>query len=253
MVHSDLLVSLGAALVAAFAGGFLAARLRLPTIVGYLLAGVVIGPFTPGFTADPDVAAQLAEIGVVLLMFGVGIHFTLRDLLAVRRIADPGAVGQIVVVTALGAGAALAWGWRPGEALVLGLAISVASTVVLLHTHEDRAMLDSVQGHIAVGWLIVQDLFTVLALVLLPTLAVPLGGEALNGGGGNPLLAVGLALVKAAAFVLAMLVIGMRVFPWLLVQVARQGSRELFTLAVLAIALGVALGSAELFGVSLAL
>ena len=253
MVHSDLLTSLVAALVVAFLGGFLAARLRLPAIVGYLLAGVAIGPFTPGFSADPNIASELAEIGVILLMFGVGIHFSLRDLLAVRRIAVPGAIGQITAATALGAGAAMLWGWRPGEALVLGLAISVASTVVLLRALEDRGVLDSVQGHVAVGWLIVEDLFTVLVLVLLPALALPLGGTAPAGEGGNALLDLTLALGKAAAFVLVMLIAGARVLPWVLTQVARTGSRELFTLAVLAIALGVALGSAEFFGVSLAL
>jgi CPA2 family monovalent cation:H+ antiporter-2 len=253
MANSDLLVSLVVALVVAFAGGFLAARLRLPPIVGYLLAGVVIGPFTPGFTADPDVAAELAEIGIVLLMFGVGIHFSLRDLLAVRGIAVPGALGQVAVATMLGALVALLWGWTPGEAIVLGLAVSVASTVVLLRALEDRGVLDSVQGHVALGWLIVQDTFTVLVLVLLPALAAPLGGEAPDGGSRDALSALGLALIKAAAFVAGMLFIGVRVIPWLLVQVARLGSRELFTLAVLAIALGVALGSSELFGVSLAL
>jgi CPA2 family monovalent cation:H+ antiporter-2 len=253
MAHSNLLFSLVAALVVAFAGGFLAARLRLPPIVGYLLAGVAIGPFTPGFTADPDVAAELAEIGIVLLMFGVGIHFSLRDLLAVRGIAVPGAVGQIAVATTLGATVALLWGWTPGEAIVLGLAVSVASTVVLLRALEDRGALNSVQGHVAIGWLIVQDTFTVLVLVLLPALAVPLGGEAPDGSGGDALATLGLALLKAVAFVAVMLFVGIRAIPWLLVQVARLGSRELFTLAVLAIALGVALGSSELFGVSLAL
>jgi CPA2 family monovalent cation:H+ antiporter-2 len=253
LAHSDLLTSLVAALVVAFLGGFVAARLRLPAIVGYLLAGVAIGPFTPGFIADPDIAAELAEIGVILLMFGVGIHFSVRDLLAVRRIAVPGAVGQIAVATILGAGAAMLWGWRPGEALVLGLAISVASTVVLLRALEDRGVLDSVQGHVAVGWLIVEDLFTVLVLVLLPALALPLGGQAPAGESGNALLDLTVALVKAVVFVLVMLFAGARVIPWLLTQVARTGSRELFTLGVLAVALGVALGSAELFGVSLAL
>jgi len=258
VVHSELLISLAVALVAAFIGGFGAATLRLPPIIGYLLAGVAIGPFTPGFTADPDVAAELAEIGVILLMFGVGIHFSLRELLAVRAIALPGAIGQIAVATGLGAGLALWWGWELGAAIVLGLAISVASTVVLLRALEDRGTLASVHGHIAVGWLIVEDLFTVLVLVLLPALAVPLGAETVEGlaagtGGDNVGVVLALALAKAAFFVGLMLFVGVRAIPWLLVQVARRGSRELFTLAVLGVALGIAVGSADLFGVSLAL
>lgn len=252
MVHSELLTSFAVALVAAFAGGFVAARIGLPPIVGYLLAGVAIGPFTPGFTANPDVASELAEIGVILLMFGVGVHFSLRDLLAVRSIAVPGAVGQSAVATTLAAGAAILWGWSFGEALVLGLAVSVASTVVLLRALEARGELESVQGHIAVGWLIVEDIFTVLVLVLLPTLAEPLGGQAPEGGEGL-LTGLGLALIKAAAFVALMLVLGPRLIPSLLVLVARTGSRELFTLGVLAVALGVAFGATEIFGVSLAL
>lgn len=250
MEHSDLLVTLVVALVAAFIGGFVAVRLRLPPIVGYLLAGVAIGPFTPGGSANPAIAGELAEIGVILLMFGVGIHFSLRDLLAVRAIAVPGAIGQISVATALGAALALWWGWTPGEALVLGLTVSVASTIVLLRALENRRELDVPRGHIAIGWLIVEDLFTVLVLVLLPALAGPLGG---NGSGGNPVAALALAVVKAAAFVALMLFAGVRAVPWLLVRVQRTGSRELFTLGVLAIALGIAYGSAKWFGVSLAL
>ncbi len=251
-MHSDLLTSFAVALVAAFAGGFIAVRIGLPPIVGYLLAGVAIGPFTPGFVANPDIASELADIGVVLLMFGVGVHFSLRDLLAVQRIAVPGAVGQIAVATTLAAGAALLWGWPPGQALVLGLAVSVASTVVLLRALEDRGQVDSVQGHVAIGWLIVEDLFTVLVLVLLPALAGPLGGNAPEGAHG-PFAELGLALVKAAAFVALMLFLGPRLIPSLLVLVARTGSRELFTLGVLAVALGIAFGSSEIFGVSLAL
>ncbi len=253
MVHSDLLVSFVAALVAAFVGGFAAARLRLPPIIGYLLAGVVIGPFTPGFTANPDIAAELAEVGVILLMFGVGIHFSLRDLLAVRSIALPGAIGQITVATGLGVGLALWWGWELGPALVLGLAVSVASTVVLLRALEDRGALDSSDGHAAIGWLIVEDLFTVIVLVLLPALAGPLGGDTATGDTDNIAVVLALALVKAVAFVLLMLVVGARVIPWVLVQVSRTGSRELFTLSVLAVAMGIALGAAVLFDVSLAL
>lgn len=252
MIHSDLLVSLVAALVAAFIGGFIAARLRLPPIAGYLVAGIVIGPSTPGFDADPDIAAELAEIGVVLLMFGVGIHFSLRELWAVRTIAVPGAIFQIACATALGIGVTMAFGWTFGEALVLGLAISVASTVVLLRALEDRGTVDSTEGHAAVGWLIVEDFFTVLVLVLLPSLAVTLGGES-SSSGDDALLGIAEALAKAGVFVVAMLVAGSRLIPRLLAEVARTGSRELFTLSVLATALGVAAGSAELFGVSLAL
>ncbi|MDP9351377.1 MAG: cation:proton antiporter, partial [Chloroflexota bacterium] len=255
--ETGLIATISVALAVAFAGGFLATRLRLPPIVGYLLAGVVIGPFTPGFVGDPEIAPQLAEIGVILLMFGVGIHFSLRDLLAVRSIALPGAIGQIAIATALATGVAVWWwDWSPGEGLVLGLAISVASTVVLLRALMEHGTLDSSHGRVAVGWLIVEDLFTVLALVLLPVLAVPLGGEPraeLATAGGNPLVALGLALGKVAIFAVLMFFVGGRAVPWLLTQVARSGSRELFTLAVLAVALGIAFGSAALFGVSLAL
>jgi CPA2 family monovalent cation:H+ antiporter-2 len=237
---------------AALVGGFIAARLGLPPIVGYLLAGVAIGPATPGLTADPDVAGELAEIGVILLMFGVGLHFSLRDLLAVRAIAVPGAIGQIAVATTLAAGAAWLWGWTPGEALVLGLAVSVASTIVLIRALDERGQLDSVQGHVAIGWLIVEDIFTVLVLVMLPALADPLGGQSPEGGEGA-LVEFGLAVGKAVAFVALMLILGPRLIPRFLVQVARTRSRELFTLSVLAFALGIAVGSSELFGVSLAL
>lgn len=250
MAHSELLVTIVAALVAAFIGGLIAVRLRLSPIVGYLLAGVAIGPFTPGGNADAAIASELAEVGVILLMFGVGIHFSLRDLLNVRAIALPGAIVQITVATALGTAVALWWGWSFGEALVLGLAISVASTVVLLRALEGRGELETENGHVAIGWLIVEDLFTVLVLVLLPALAGPLGGE---GGSGNVFATLAIALVKAVAFVLLMLFVGARVVPWLLGRVAGTGSRELFTLGVLAIALGIAYGSAEFFSVSLAL
>lgn len=236
-------MSLGYALV----GGVVAARLRLSPIVGYLLAGIAAGPFTPGFVADMGLAQQLAEIGVILLMFGVGMHLSLKELLAVRRIAVPGALVQMAVATALGAGLALAWGWSLGGAVVFGLALSVASTVVLLRALEARQALASEEGHIAIGWLIVEDMAMVLALVLLPALA---GGSASTGS-----LAVSLAvtLAKVAAFVLVMLIGGAKLLPWLLDQVARTGSRELFTLAIVAVALSVAFGSAQLFGVSLAL
>ena len=258
MADSALLTSLVAALVAAFVGGFIASHLRLPPIVGYLLAGLAVGPYTPGGSADATVASELAEVGVILLMFGVGLHFSLRDLMAVRSTALVGAVGQIAVATALGFLLAQGWGWRSGEGVVLGLAIAVASTVVLLRSLEDRGRLDSTDGHVAIGWLIVEDLFTVLVLVLLPALAVSLGGSAGEGlataaGGDRVLLTLAIALGKAALFVVLMLYGGRRLAPWLLTRVARGGSGELFTLGVLAVALGVAYVSAELFGVSLAL
>lgn len=259
MVHeSGLIATITVALAVAFVGGFVATRLHLPSIVGYLLAGVAVGPFTPGFIADSHLAPELAEIGVILLMFGVGIHFSLRDLLAVRAIAIPGAVGQIAIATALGTGVALMWGWTLGAGLVLGLALSVASTVVLVRALMDRGLLDSTHGRVAVGWLIVEDLFTVLALVLLPVLALSLGGDHVDGQGAAPgawslALALAATLGKVALFGLFVFLVAARVVPWLLVQVARAGSRELFTLAVLAIALGIAFGSAMLFGVSLAL
>lgn len=258
MAHeTNLITTLTFALILAFVFGFLATRLRLPPLVGYLLAGVAIGPFTPGFVGDTGIASQLAEIGVILLMFGVGLHFSVADLLAVRAIALPGAIAQIVVATAIGASVAHAWGWSFGAALVFGLALSVASTVVLLRALEERNALDSPEGRIAVGWLIVEDLFTVLALVLLPVLAEPLKGTAQAStaahGYWSALLPVGFALAKVAAFVALTLIVGTRVVPWLLMRVARTGSRELFTLSVLAISLGLAYGSATLFGVSLAL
>ncbi|MGH7585708.1 MAG: YbaL family putative K(+) efflux transporter [Gemmatimonadales bacterium] len=252
----------------AFVFGMLAARLRLPPLVGYLLAGVAVGPFTPGFVADPALAGQLAEIGVILLMFGVGIHFSVGDLLAVRRIAVPGAAVQIAVATILGAVLARFWGWTWGAGLVFGLCLSVASTVVLLRALESRGLLDAVDGRIAVGWLVVEDLATVLVLVLLPAIAPALGGgtvapdaaaavgvtrEAVGTGLGGLALSLGATLLKVALFVVLVLVVGRRVVPWLLEHVALTGSRELFTLAVLAVALGIAVGAAWLFDVSFAL
>ena len=239
-------MSLGYALV----GGVIAARLKMSPIVGYLLAGIAAGPFTPGFVADLGLAEQLAEIGVILLMFGVGMHFSFRELMAVRRIAVPGALVQMAAATALGAGLAAAWGWSLGGSVAFGLALSVASTVVLLRALEDRQALASEEGHIAVGWLIVEDMAMVLALVLLPALA---GGASASGGTGSLAISLAITLAKVAAFILVMLVGGAKLLPWLLDQVARTGSRELFTLAIVAVALGVAFGSAELFGVSFAL
>ena len=248
-----LITTIAAGLGLAMILGTLASRLRLPPLVGYLLAGVLIGPHTPGFVADVALAAQLAEIGVMLLMFGVGLHLSMGDLLAVRRIAVPGALVQIAVATAMGAGVALLWGWKGAEALVFGLTLSCASTVVLLRALEDRGLLDTMNGRIAVGWLVVEDLAMVLVLVLLPALAgLAAGGPAVAGGEGL-LERIGLTLAKVAAFVALMLVVGRRLFPRLLLWVSRTGSRELFTLCVLATALGVAYGSAKLFDVSFAL
>ncbi|CAN5576678.1 YbaL family putative K(+) efflux transporter [soil metagenome] len=259
MDHEPVLITtIAIGLSAAFIGGFLARRLRLPAIVGYITAGIAVGPFTPGFVADGELARELAEIGVILLMFGVGIHFSIRDLLAVRRIAIPGAIGQITVATVLGVALGWALGWGIGGGLVLGLAVSVASTVVLLRALMDRHELDTQQGRIAVGWLIVEDLFTVFVLVLLPTIAPLLGGTAGNTATSEwldlgPVGGLVLALGKAVVFAVLMVVAGARVVPWLLHQVAREGSRELFTLAVLAIALGIAFLSSTVFGVSFAL
>jgi CPA2 family monovalent cation:H+ antiporter-2 len=242
-------VGLGLALLL----GFIAARLKLPALVGYLAAGILIGPGTPGFVADLDIAAQLAEIGVMLLMFGVGLHFSLDDLMAVKRIAVPGAVVQMAVATALGAALATWWGWSLGAALVFGLALSVASTVVLLKALEGRGVLDSVNGRIAVGWLVVEDLAMVLVLVLLPALAPMLGGGGPAAAPGELWLALGRTLLEVTLFVALMLVVGRRLFPWLLWQVTKTGSRELFTLCVVAAAVTIAYGSAALFGVSFAL
>jgi K+:H+ antiporter len=254
--EADLIATIALALGAAFVGGLVARHARLPPIVGYLLAGVAIGPFTPGLVADPAIALQLAEIGVVLLMFGVGLHFSVRDLMAVRSVAVPGALAQIATATGLGLVTALAMGWHAYEGLVLGLSISVASTVVLLRALEERGELAGRPGRVAIGWLIVEDLFTVLALVLLPTLATAFGTRGPAGGEATALGAVGsmgLAIGKAAVLATVMLVLGTRFLPWLLDHVERGASRELFTLAVLAVALGIAYGASVLFDVSLAL
>jgi CPA2 family monovalent cation:H+ antiporter-2 len=255
--QTALIATIAAGLALAFGLGMLAVRLRLPPLVGYLLAGIAVGPFTPGFVADPELAQQLAEIGVILLMFGVGIHFSFDDLLAVRRIAVPGAAAQIAAATLLGAGVARLWGWSWGSGIVFGLCLSVASTVVLLRALEDRGLLDSADGRIAVGWLVVEDLVTVLVLVLLPALAVSLGGPAPGAEDAAPgrsiAATLGITLGKVAAFVLLMVVVGRRAVPWLLERVARIGSRELFTLSILVVAVGTAVGAAALFGVSFAL
>jgi CPA2 family monovalent cation:H+ antiporter-2 len=250
--HTPLITTVVVALVLAFVLGALAQRLRLSPLVGYLLAGVFIGPFTPGYVADQGIANELAEIGVILLMFGVGLHFSLKDLMSVRAIAIPGAVAQIGVATLFGMGLGWSLGWPVGGQLVFGLALSVASTVVLLRALQERRLVDSERGRIAVGWLIVEDIAMVLALVLLPPLA-----EILKSGTSNGLGAIGIPLVitlaKVAAFVAFMLLVGRRVIPAILHYVAHTGSRELFRLAVLAISLGVAFGASTLFDVSFAL
>ena len=257
MPHAVSLIStLAAGFGLALLFGFVAARLGLPALIGYLIAGIVIGPATPGFVADAEIAAQLAEIGVMLLMFGVGLHFSLADLLAVRKVALPGAVVQMGVATALGAAVAHFWGWSLGAALVFGLTLSVASTVVLLKALEGRGELESGDGRIAIGWLIVEDLAVVLVLVVLPPLAGVLGGTtAVPGSSDGASLAWTLArtFAEVAVFVALMLVVGRRAFPWVLWQVTKTGSRELFTLAVIVAAVTIAYGSALLFGVSFAL
>ena len=239
----------------AFLLGLIAARFRLPPLVGYLVAGIVVGPHTPGLVADIQIAAQLAEIGVILLMFGVGLHFSFTDLLSVRRIAVPGAIVRMAVATGLGALVAYWWGWSWGTGLVFGLSLSVASTVVLLRALEARGALESSDGRIAVGWLIVEDLVTVLALVMLPAVAPLLGAAESAGGGTDGSLVATFAITvgKIAVFIAVMFVVGGRVVPWVLGRVVRTGSRELFTLAVLACSLGIAVGAAALFDVSFAL
>jgi predicted Kef-type K+ transport protein len=252
MLHDvPLIAILAIGLALAFFLGFLAARLRLPPLIGYLVAGIAVGPHTPGFVGDMSLASQLAEIGVILLMFGVGMHFSVRDLMAVRGIAIPGAIVQIAVAVVLGAAAATAWGWSLEAGIVFGLALSVASTVVLLRALEQHAALTSLEGRIAVGWLIVEDLAMVVALVLLPVLA---GG---TGAQSSQALAlardIAVLLGKIALFFVVMHYVGVRFFPWLFAQVAGQGSRELVTLFVVTVALGIAYGSAVLLGVSFAL
>ena len=264
--ETPLIATIVIGLVLAFIFGAIANRLRIPPLVGYLVAGVLAGSHTPGFVADQELASELAEIGVILLMFGVGLHFSLKDLLSVRAIAIPGAIVQILVATLLGAGLAWILGWSMQAGFVFGLALSVASTVVLLRAMQERRLIETERGRIAVGWLIVEDLAMVMALVLLPAIA-----GAINGGGANdgaihaasdPLASyfnlgiggvIALTLGKVAAFVAVMLIVGRRVIPWTLHAIAHTGSRELFRLAVLAIALGVAFGASKLFGVSLAL
>jgi CPA2 family monovalent cation:H+ antiporter-2 len=253
--ETTLIATIAAGLGLAFVFGLLMHRVRLPAIFGYLLAGVIIGPYSPGFVADAQLANQLAEIGVILLMFGVGLHFSIADLMRVRAIAIPGAVAQIVVATAIGGLLAHIWGWHWSAGLVFGLALSVASTVVLLRALEDRQLIRTQRAQIAIGWLIVEDLAMIVALVLLPALAEfrPQSGSTTGIDFGSLATALGVTLGKVALFVALMLLVGKRFVPVLLKWVVRVRSRELFTLAVLAIALGIAYGSAQLFDVSLAL
>ncbi|USE82855.1 cation:proton antiporter [Acinetobacter tibetensis] len=256
MPHNvDLIILLAFGFGLALIFGYLAARLRLPPLIGYLVAGIILSPNTPGIVADIQLANQLAELGVMFLMFGVGMHFSLNDLLQVRRIALPGAILQIAVATLLGIGVSMLWGWSFGSALVFGLSLSCASTVVLLKALGDQGLLNSVNGKIAVGWLLVEDLVMVLVLVLLPATAVLLGGESMTAHGGNDniWLTLGLTLLKVAGFIAFMLIVGKRLVPMIMQVVARLGSRELFTLTVVAAAVSIAFGAYKVFGVSMAL
>lgn len=240
-----LLINVAVALVAAFGGGLIARRLGLPTLVGYLVAGIIIGPFTPGFVGDSNTISQLAELGIIFLLFGVGLHFSLRDLWAVRAVAIPGALAQMALITVLGVVIGNAWGWTLGAGIVLGLAISIASTVVLLRGLMDQGLLNTSHGKVAIGWLVVEDLATVLILVLLPAFTQTTGAPAWQ--------TIGLALLKASIFAAIMLVVGARFVPWLLLQVAHTRSRELFIVTVVTVTVGTAVAASELFGVSLAL
>jgi CPA2 family monovalent cation:H+ antiporter-2 len=247
--HLDLIFTLTGGLAAAVLFGLVTQRLRLSPIVGYLIAGIAVGPFTPGFVAHPQIAVQLADVGIILLMFGVGLHFHVDELLAVRAIALPGALLQIAATTVAGALVGLSFGWSTTAGIVFGLAVAVASTVVLLRVLTDHGALQSRPGHVAVGWLLVEDIFTVLVLVLLPILA----GGTPAGGPSTVLLSVGVSVLKIVALVGFTWFVGKRAVPRILDYVARTGSRELFTLTVLVLALGIAVGSAELFGASMAL
>lgn len=249
----SLITTIAAGFGVALILGFVAERIKVPPLVGYLVAGILIGPATPGFVADAQIAAQLSEIGVMLLMFGVGLHFSPGDLMVVRRIAIPGAVVQMGVTTALGMSLAWWWGWSVGGELVFGLSLACASTVVLLKSLESRNLLDTMNGRIAVGWLVVQDLVTVMVLVLLPPLAKVLGSTAVIADAKPLWMTVGQTLLQVSTFIALMLIVGRRMLPWLLWQVARTGSRELFTLSVIASAICIAYGASALFSVSFAL
>lgn len=252
------ITTIAVAFIAALCLGFVAEKIKVPALVGYLVAGIVIGPANPGFSADTDIAAQLSDIGIMLLMFGVGLHFSPSELFSVKRVAVPGALIQMAVTTSVGAGIAWFWGWGLAPSLIFGLCLACASTVVLLKSLEVRGELDSMGGRIAVGWLVVQDLVTVLALVLLPPFAAIIGGTkattvAVSTDSTSLWLTVGHTLLLVGAFVALMFIVGKRVLPWLLWQVAKTGSRELFTLAVVTTAIGIALGATAFFNVSFAL
>lgn len=254
--QTELIALLAIGLAVALAAGVVAARLRMPPLVGYLVAGIIIGPFTPGFVGDKNLAAQFSEIGVILLMFGVGMHFSLRDLLAVRRIAIPGALVQIGAATVMGMALAHLWGWSQPAGLFFGLSLSVASTVVLLRALEEAGTLDSLNGRIAVGWLIVEDLAMVIALVLLPVVVEFIDASSSSAktvGFAEPAQHLALVFGKIALFFVLMYSLGLRLFPWLFAQINRTGQPELMTLYVTTVSLGIAYGSAALFGVSFAL
>lgn len=252
--ETALIATIAVGLGLAFVFGYIATRLRLPALVGYLLAGIAVGPYSPGFTADADLAAQLAEIGVILLMFGVGLHFSLRDLINVRRVVVPGALVGMTAMTLAGTALAMTWGWSWGAALTFGLCICISSTVVVIRSFEQRHALESGAGKLAVGWMIVEDIVMVVALVMLPALAPIMGGIASDDASAQSVwIALAVTLAKVLVFSALMYFVGRRIIPWLLWQVARTGSRELFTLSVLAAALGIAVGAAALFGVSFAL
>ena len=246
---STIAVGFGLALIL----GFIAEKCKLPALVGYLLAGILIGPATPGFVADVDIASQLAEIGVMLLMFGVGLHFSINDLMSVKRIALPSAIVQMTIATVLGIVLANWWGWTFGEGLIFGLALSCASTVVLLKALESRGIIDSMNGKIAVGWLVVEDLVMVLVLVLMPPLAGLLGGTTPADSTAPIWQTIGFTLLQVSGFIVLMLVVGKRLLPWILWHIAKTGSRELFTLSIVSAAIGIAFGAAALFNVSFAL
>lgn len=252
MEHSTpLITTIVGGLVLAYLLGMIAQRLKISPLVGYLAAGVLAGPFTPGFVADTNLAPELAEIGVILLMFGVGLHFSLKDLLAVKAIAIPGAIVQIAAATLLGLGLSMIFGWSIFSGIVFGLCLSTASTVVLLRAMEERQLIDSQRGQIAIGWLIVEDLAMVLALVLLPAAAGIMGNN--DASISQLLLELGLTIGKVIAFILIMIIIGRRVIPWILSRTASTGSRELFTLCVLVLALGIAYAAVTIFDASFAL
>ena len=254
MLHDlPLITTLATGLGLALIMGFIATKLKLPTIVGYLLAGILIGPYTPGFVANTDIAAEFAEMGVMLLMFGVGLHFSLENLLETRRIALPGALLQIAVATLLGACAAIVWGWNLSSALVFGLALSVSSTVVLIRALESQGLLGSINGQIAVGWLIVEDIAMVVALVFLPFIAHWVDGTIAKSSDGNLWIILTLTIFKLTSFLVIMLFAGRWLIPKLLWHITQTGSRELFTLCVIAVAVSIAVGALKIFGISLAL